>query len=107
MIERNGKLVRDIVQLDDRTDPEKYNSKQLNDNQKYWTDRWANQMNYPYWKERSQAEMTQKGVEARQLFYEGTRAYKSGDFDQAATKFKEGPAHLERLPQGLPHLPRG
>ena len=89
-IERNGKLVRDIVQIDDRTDLEKFTGKQLTDNQKYWTDRWASQMNYPYWKERSQAEMTQKGVEARQLFYEGTRAYKTGDFGLAATKFKEG-----------------
>ena len=34
--------------------------------------------------------MTQKGVEARQLFYEGTKAYKTGDFGQAAAKFKEG-----------------
>ena len=34
--------------------------------------------------------MTQKGVEARQLFYEGTNAYKTGDFAQAAAKFKEG-----------------
>jgi hypothetical protein len=90
LIERNGKLERDNVQLDDRTVPEKYTSKELNDNQKYWADRWANQMNYPYWKERSQAEMTQKGVEARQLFYEGTRAYKMADFGLAASKFKEG-----------------
>jgi len=90
VIERNGKFEKDIIRIDDRTELEKYGSKQLNDNQRYWTDRWASQMNYPYWKERSQAEMTQKGVEARQLFYEGTRAYKSGDFGQAATKFKEG-----------------
>ena len=90
VIERNGKFERDSIHIDDRTDPEKFNSKQLNDNQKYWTDRWANQMNYPYWKERSEAERTQKGVEARQLFYEGTRAYKTGDFALAAAKFKEG-----------------
>src|SRR3954452_18715874 len=66
LIERDGKLVRDRVRIDDRTVPEKF--KQLNDNQKYWSDRWASQMNYPYWKERCEAEMTQKGVEARQLF---------------------------------------
>lgn len=87
-IERNGKLVRDEIRLDDATDPERM--KQLNDNQQYWADRWANQMNYPYWKERSMVEMTQRGVEARQLFYEGTKAYKTGDFVQAAQRFKEG-----------------
>ncbi len=88
LIERNGKLVRDLVRLDDRTVPEEF--EKLNDNQKFWSDRWAAQMNYPYWKQRSQAEMTEKGVTARQLFYEGTKAYKSGDFDTAAAKFKEG-----------------
>ena len=88
VIKRNGKFVRDTIRIDDRTEPEEY--KKLNENQKYWTDRWASQMNYPYWKERCKAEMTQKGVEARQLFYEGTKAYKTGDFAQAAAKFKEG-----------------
>ncbi len=34
--------------------------------------------------------MTRKGTQARQLFYEGTKAYKTGDFTQAAAKFKEG-----------------
>jgi hypothetical protein len=88
LIEREGKLVRDKVRIDDRTVPERF--KDLNDNQKYWSDRWGSQMNYPYWKERCQAEMAQKGVEARQLFYEGTKAYKTGDFGLASGKFKEG-----------------
>jgi hypothetical protein len=90
VIERNGKLVHDTIRIDDRTVPEKYESDTLNDNQKYWADRWAGQMNYPYWKQRSQAEMTQDGVEARRLFYEGTKAYKATDFNVAAQKFKEG-----------------
>ena len=47
-------------------------------------------MNYRYWKERSQAEMTDDGVRARQNFYEGTMAYRNSDFDTAAKKFKEG-----------------
>jgi hypothetical protein len=88
LIERNGTLVRDLVRLDDCTNPEVF--KTLNDNQRYWSDRWASQMNYPYWKERSMAEMTNKGVEARLLFYEGTKAYKTGDFGTAASKFQEG-----------------
>ena len=31
-----------------------------------------------------------EGAQARQLFYEGTQAYKKGEFPQAADKFKEG-----------------
>jgi hypothetical protein len=90
VIPRDGKEVRDSITIDDRTNPEKFYSKDLTDNQRYWSDRWASQTNYPYWKERCQAEATPKGVEARQLFYEGTKAYKLADFDQAAAKFKEG-----------------
>ena len=90
LIERDGKLVRDVIQIDDRTNPDKFNSDRMTKNEKYWADRWADQMNYRYWKERCQAEKTQKGVEARQLFYEGTKAYKTGEFAQAAAKFKEG-----------------
>jgi hypothetical protein len=88
LIERNGKLIRDLIRIDDCTVPDRL--KDLNENQRYWSDRWASQMNYPYWKERCMAEMTQKGVEARQLFYEGTKAYKTGDFALASGKFKEG-----------------
>ena len=79
-----------MIQIDDRTNVDKYNSNQMTENEKYWADRWADQMNYRYWKERCQAEMTRKGTEARQLFYEGTKAYKTADFAQAAAKFKEG-----------------
>jgi hypothetical protein len=86
--EHNGQLVRDLVRIDDCTNPEVF--KTLNKNQQHWSDRWASQMNYPYWKERCLAEKTSKGVEARQLFYEGTKAYKTGDFATAATKFQEG-----------------
>ncbi len=47
-------------------------------------------MNYRYWKDRCQAEMEPRGVEARELFYNGTRAYKNGDFPTAAEKFRLG-----------------
>jgi hypothetical protein len=87
-IPRNGRLERDPIRLDDCSNPERL--AQLNDNQRYWTQRWGDQMNYRYWKERCLAEMTDKGVRARQLFYEGTVAYKTGDFPKAAEKFKEG-----------------
>jgi hypothetical protein len=87
-IPRDGKLVRDKVKLDDVCYPERY--KQIPENQLYWTMRWADQMNYRYWKARCEAETTTNAVLARQLFYEGTVAYKTGDFPKAAEKFKEG-----------------
>ena len=85
---RDGKLVRDKVKLDDIMRPEHY--KEMPDNQLYWTQRWSDQMNYRYWKERCRAEATANGVMARQHFYEATRAYKTGDFPKAADRFKEG-----------------
>jgi hypothetical protein len=87
-VPRDGKMVRDKIQLDDIMYPEKY--KQMPDNQLYWTQRWSDQMNYRYWKERCRAEMDNNGVLARQLFYEATLAYKTGDFPKAAEKFKQG-----------------
>ncbi len=76
------------IYLDNITKPEVL--KQLSDNEKYWTDRWADQMNYRSWKDRSAAEMTKEGVRARQLFYDGTIAYKKSDFETAVRKFREG-----------------
>jgi hypothetical protein len=87
-VPRNGKLERDPIRLDDASDSERYNK--LNENQKYWTARWADQMNYRYWKDRCLAEQEPQAVHARELFYNGTRAYKSGDFLTATEKFKEG-----------------
>jgi hypothetical protein len=87
-VPRDGKLVRDRIQLDDISYPDK--CKQMPENQYYWTARWAEQMNYPYWKSRCEAELTNNGVLARQLFYEGTKALKTGDFPKAAESFKQG-----------------
>jgi hypothetical protein len=87
-VPRDGKMVRDKIKLDDITHPERY--KQMPENQVYWTQRWSDQMNYRYWKERCEAEATDKGVMAREHFYEATRAYKTGDFPTAAAKFKAG-----------------
>jgi len=87
-VPREGKLVRDPIRLDDASSTERFSK--LNENQKYWTSRWADQMNYRYWKDRCQAEQTYEGVHARELFYNGTRAYKNGDFPTAAEKFREG-----------------
>ncbi len=87
-IERNDKLERDRVQIDQATQTDKFDS--FTENQLYWANRWSDQMNYRYWKERSKAELTTNGVLAHQMFYEGTVAYKTGDFPTAADKFKEG-----------------
>jgi hypothetical protein len=87
-IPRNGKLVRDKIRIDNSSDPEHF--AKLNENEKYWTQRWSDQMNYRYWKARSEAESTVNGVKARQLFYEGTVAYKTGDFAKAAEKLRAG-----------------
>jgi hypothetical protein len=85
---RDNKVVRDAIQIDDACYPERL--KQFPANKTYWTTRWADQMNYRYWKERCEAEQTNSGVQARQLFYDGTVAYKTGDFPTAAAKFAEG-----------------
>jgi hypothetical protein len=80
----------EVIYLDDASNSERMNSKELSDNQKYWTSRWADQMNYRYWKDRSTAESEQQGVKARQLFYEGTVALKTADFGTAVEKYKQG-----------------
>jgi len=69
---------KEMVRIDDVGHPERMAP--LSENQRYWTDRWAHQTNYPYWLDRCAAEMEEQGVKARRLFYEGTKAYKAGRF---------------------------
>jgi hypothetical protein len=91
----NGKYQTEPIHIDDETNPEK--RAKLSENQRYWTNRWSDQMNYRYWKDRAMTEMTDLGVQARQLFYEGTIAYKSAELGKAAQKFKEGLAIWDGL----------
>jgi hypothetical protein len=104
-----GKLVRHKVKLNDNTITQ-YNDwikihkdnvppwkSPFHENQQYWSDRWADQMNYPYWTDRCKAEGEVDGTTARKLFYEGTKAYKSADFPEAVKKYKEGLAIWDRL----------
>lgn len=86
-----------LVFLDDATNPERFNSPALNDNQRYWTTRWADQMNYRYWKDRAAAEMEPQGVDARQLFYEGTLSLRNARFAEAVEKYKAGIALWKEL----------
>lgn len=88
VVEINGKLTKLPVHIDDQTHPEIL--KTLHENQQYWTNRWCDQMNYRYWKDRAAAEGTPEGVQARRLFYEGTIAYKTSDFATSVQKFKDG-----------------
>jgi hypothetical protein len=67
-----------MVRIDDSTNMAAF--AKLTDVQKYWTERWANDTNYRYWKDRAAAEMEKDGVTARQFFYEGTKALKAGRF---------------------------
>ncbi len=96
-VQREGKTVRDNIRLNDATSQDRlkqiaasHRTPVTEDNQVHWTMRWSEQMNFRYWKERAAAESSPKSVAARQLFYEGTVAYKTGDFPTAAEKFKDG-----------------
>ncbi len=87
-VERDGKMVRDLIRLNDACYPDRL--KAMPRNQEYWTNRWSDQMNFRYWVQRCEAEGSSKAVEGRLLFYEGTKAYKTGDFPVAEEKFREG-----------------
>lgn len=90
------------ILIDNSTNPKVFFT--LSDNERYWTGRWANDTNYRYWKDRSLAEAEKQGVEARRLFYEGTKAIKAGRF--VSEKNKDGTITLgavEAYKQGLDH----
>jgi hypothetical protein len=84
----DGTFVQEPIRIDDATVPERF--ARLTDNQKYWTDRWAGDTNYRYWKDRASAEMEKPGVQARQYFYEGTKALRTADFPLAVARFQAG-----------------
>jgi hypothetical protein len=79
---------KEKVRIDDYDNPDRY--KTLSKNQQYWIGRWGDQTQYMYWKDRCKAEREPQGVEARRLFYEGTKAIKAANFPEAAQKYKQG-----------------
>jgi len=89
---------KQLIFIDDSTEPAQFRkriaemrlTKPQADNQEYWTNRWSDTTHYRYWKDRALAEMEPGGVEARRLFYEGTRAFKQADFPKAVEKFRDG-----------------
>jgi hypothetical protein len=76
------------IRIDLITRPDEF--AKLLKNQQYWTERWSNDTNYRYWKDRCAAEGTAEGVQARRLFYEGTVAIKNARFKEAVDSFREG-----------------
>jgi hypothetical protein len=93
-----------LIYLDNQTRPDVF--AKLSENERYWTDRWSSQMNYPYWKERSQAEATDQGVNARELFYKGSLALKRAEFPKAVEAFRSGLELWANLLQRFPNFSR-
>lgn len=84
-----------MVRIDDITDKERL--AKLSEPVKYWTDRWAHQTNYRYWKDRAMAEGEPVGVEARETFYQGRKALIAADFPTAAERYRAGMTLWEGL----------
>ena len=86
---RDGKSDATRSSIDDATNPEQF--KTLNENQKYWTDRWADQMNYRYWKDRCQAEMTDEGRPGPPALLRGDHGLQDRRLRaRPSSKFREG-----------------
>jgi hypothetical protein len=79
---------KEVIYIDDATTPTRW--KELSENQIFWSQRWAHDMNYPYWKDRSAAEMEPDGPRARHLFYDGFLALRSANYPLAVQKYREG-----------------
>jgi hypothetical protein len=88
ILDEKGNSIKQDIRIDDATDAKKIAT--LHPNIAHWANRWSDQMNYRYWKDRCAAEMEADGTNARQLFYEGTKAYKAADFPLAVQKFQDG-----------------
>jgi hypothetical protein len=84
----DGVSIKQDIRVDDATDVKKMAG--LHPNVQHWANRWSDQMNYRYWKDRCAAEMEQDGVTARRHFYEGTKAYKAADYPKAVQEFQDG-----------------
>lgn len=92
----------EMVRIDDSTNPDRF--AKLTDEQKHWTNRWASDTNYRYWKDRSMAEGEPEGVAARKSFYEGTKAFKTADFPGAVENYREGLTLWDKLLDPKRHL---
>jgi len=74
------------------------------DEELYWNNRYANMVNYRYWKERSRAEATWDMIHAREHFYNATKAYQEGDPDTAFDEFEAGLKLWEKVLAKYPRI---
>jgi hypothetical protein len=96
-----GDYAEQKVLIDNSTRPESEIAK-LSENERYWLNRFSDQMNYPYFKQRCQAEGTEQGVDARRLFYDGTLALRRAEFPAAVAAYRSG---LQLWKDLLEHYP--
>ena len=100
---KDGKLHRDPVQLDDSTDPAKL--KQMSDNQRYWTAALGRPDELPVLEGAVPGRADRRGGPARELFYDGTIAYKKGEFPNGRGEVQGRAPGLEGRAQRPPDLP--
>jgi hypothetical protein len=63
---------------------------QLDEDTKFWVNRYDGIVRYRYWKTRVKAEGTPNMEGAREAFYYAEKAREEGDYDAAITKYEEG-----------------
>jgi len=81
-----------------------YKLERLADEELYWNNRYANMVNYRYWKERARAEATWDMIHARENFYIGNKAYEEGDPETARTRYEAGLALLKKVLDKYPRV---
>ena len=69
----------------------------LNDEQRFWYDRYRWMTNYPYWLERAQVERLPGTLEARQIFWEGDRAFAQADLPKAREMYEKALALWQKV----------
>ena len=62
----------------------------LVDEELYWSDRYASNVNFRYWKDRALAESEWDTIYAREHFYKGIARYEQGDPETAKGHFEKG-----------------
>jgi hypothetical protein len=93
ILDEKGNSIKQDIRIDYATDVRKMVDLQATEASKniaHWANRWSDQMNYRYWKDRCAAEMEVDGTSAREFFYQGTKAYKEAKLDVAVQKFQDG-----------------
>ena len=61
----------------------------LNEEERYWADRYAKTVNYYYWKRRTRLEATPDMQMAREAYYKANQAHRSGDYQTAIAEYEK------------------